>query len=494
MQHLFRNILFFSILFLNVAVGAGDNTSNDLVERAIAAHGGEAVINTASLVMEWRFDDAQIYESRNPGPPWDKARRWQGHAVNFPQRQYAGKRFDDAGGYFWHTGRIVDSGGFHITFNHATRTYRDRSQSFESALGDLLRYSPVALLRWLSEHPDQAQAKGTREIDGRTFEILDVTMGNGVFTVLIDPQNARVYGVEHGFTDYDGQWVPLSLRFLDDKQFDKVRQPARIRVTMRDFTSRDATLERFERNTAISAFLQRPENYAEAKPEKEGVRDFRVEKLAEGVYFIGEGVMYQLFVEFDDFVVALDGTSGDVRKRITAIQELIPEKPIRYVLTSHHHNDHLHGLDEYTELGAKIIAVPRHVDTIKRYVAAQNGLQADIVTVEKALEIRDSGRVLQIFDIGPVPHTEHMLAAYLPKENILFQADIYVLGGTRNPLKPAMPNGKALLAAIRERELDVELIIDPHSPLIATLSDLETAAKNNAENTPRKKDAWLTDP
>jgi len=49
---------------------------------------------------------------------------------------------------------------------------------------------------------------------------------------------------------------------------------------------------------------------------------------------------------------------------------------------------------------------------------------------------QDDKHVVELYDIGPNPHANEMLIAYLPKEKILFQADL---------LNPA-PNGSIPIA------------------------------------------------
>ena len=52
------------------------------------------------------------------------------------------------------------------------------------------------------------------------------------------------------------------------------------------------------------------------------------------------------------------------------------------------------------------------------------------------MSIEGGGRVVEILDIGPTAHTEHLLVAYLPEEGTLFEADHFALPAS-GPIPPA---------------------------------------------------------
>ncbi len=453
------------------SVPAAEPAFDDLLDRVEEAHGGTSLQALNTLSATWQFTDALIYESKKPGPPWDIGSVVRRYAIDFVGDEYAHNSVEDASGYYRHGGRLLNS-QHNAIVDHRTHTYRYTDEPLSSAAAELFRYSPVALLRWGLDNPGDLKPVGYREDDEGKFFVFKVAVEEGTYSVLVDAETYRVAGVDHSLTDYDGTPIPIRIRFSDYESFDGVLQPTRLETEIWGNAGRHGELKSFEPNADITVVLGIPDGYVETAGEQPGIRDFRVEELAEGVYFVGEGVMYQLFVEFDDFIVALDGCSGNVNQRIATIQQVVPDKPIRYVLASHHHNDHMHGLDEFAKLGAEILAVEEHIPEIRRRLGNTG---AEIVTVDGRFEIESGGRVLEIVDIGPLPHSDHMLAGYLPDEKILFEADLFVLGGRREPVRPASSNGRALWETINGRGWEVDLIVDPHSPLIATIQDLESA-------------------
>lgn len=460
-----------------VAERAADAASPDfdsVIDLAIDAHGGDALRSLQAIVTEWTWSDQQIFESRRPGPPWDQVRRWAGFAVAFDSRQYAEARVDRTGGYEWITGLLID-GPESRRLDYRTSTYTTSNQQSGDALAEAASLSPLVLLRWLDGNRGHARYLGNRGTGQDQVHVLAVTMGSEVVEVSINAASGRIASVRREYSDYDGTQVPLRIRYSDARSSEALVYPARAEVHVHGQVGRRAELSHIQFGGGIDRYLELPTGFKRVPVEPGEVREYRVAEVAEGVFFVGEGVMYQLFVEFDDFVVALDGSSGDVARRIATARELFPDKPFRYVLASHHHNDHLHGLDDFAGMGATILVSPAHRATVKRYVEERLGSSPDLLEVGDERTIRSGDRELRVIDIGPTPHSEHILAAYLPAEKILYSADLFVLGGRREPVRPAMENGFALFDAIKARDLDVDIIVDPHSPLIASMSDLRQA-------------------
>ena len=469
------HVLLLLLAAIGIPAGQADQQAQSVVDRAIAAHGGRTIEQLGSIVQEWRSTDAAIFESRGPMPPWDASQRWQGFAADFESHRYAEARIEQAGGYEWVTGLLLDrTKGYRVDYR--TGTYRTATTSFDEAVLDMAAWSPVVLLRWLSERRQSISYAGRQEIEDAIVEVVVVEVGGERISVFADVASGRVRGLERSYIDFDGTRVPMRFNYVGMETRHGLNYPEKVEVWIHGYLAHQGTLVEMQVGPAIDPYLQLPDAFKSMPNEPDGIRDFRLEELADGVYFVGNGVMYQLMVEYDDFIVALDGCSGNIARRIEATHERIPDKAFRYVRASHHHNDHLHGLDDFARLGARIIASPAHKDTIVEYVGTvAPEVTPDFLFVDDRIKISSGERELQIINIGPVPHSDHMLVAYLSAEKVLFVADLFVLGGSREPVKPASQNGIALLQAIERLGLDVERIVDPHSPVIATIDDLRNA-------------------
>src|SRR5437879_12190451 len=81
------------------------------------------------------------------------------------------------------------------------------------------------------------------------------------------------------------------------------------------------------------------------------------QKLADGVWCIGGGTHNSLAVEFRDYAAVIEAPLNEERSLavINEVSRLIPNKPIRYVVNTHHHFDHSGGLRTYLAQGDTIV-------------------------------------------------------------------------------------------------------------------------------------------
>ena len=179
---------------------------------------------------------------------------------------------------------------------------------------------------------------------------------------------------------------------------------------------------------------------------------------------------YAMFVEMDDHVVAVGATAG-IPDRINKLRETVADKPIKYAVLTHHHNDHLVGVTAYEKEGAVVLTSKANEAVVRN--SAENGEALKLKFVEDRY-VFEGGQKLEIIDVGPTPHVEHLLVAWLPDQGILFEADHFP-NPANGRMPPAQPVTKALAAAIEANGLDVKKIVGAHSARVATMDDLRTA-------------------
>jgi glyoxylase-like metal-dependent hydrolase (beta-lactamase superfamily II) len=206
------------------------------------------------------------------------------------------------------------------------------------------------------------------------------------------------------------------------------------------------------------SLFQKPAGYVDGTGGP--VADTTVAKLAEDVYVV-QGVAggnNSLVVGFNDHVMVVEAYGNDAasRRTIAKVKELFPGKPIRYLVPTHHHDDHTGGVRTYIAEGAAIVTTPgnqayfegmaRGVYTIAPDALSQSPrpLRLEMVTGKRRV-FSDGAHEVQVLDIGPSPHADEMLVVYLPKERIMVQGDLLNLpiGRIRagNPPRPILPDG-----------------------------------------------------
>jgi glyoxylase-like metal-dependent hydrolase (beta-lactamase superfamily II) len=190
-----------------------------------------------------------------------------------------------------------------------------------------------------------------------------------------------------------------------------------------------------------------------------------------------------LAVAFKDYVMVVEPASSDAesRRAIAAVKELAPNKPIRYIVATHHHEDHAGGVRAYIAEGATLVTTPGNRRYFERIAAAKRTIAPDDLSanprkpafemVSQRRTFSDGERTVELLDIGPSPHANEMLVAYLPQEKLVFSADLYGIGWGA-PVPPGSPTSAHFAQRIRELRLDVERLASVHGR-VATRAELE---------------------
>ena len=227
------------------------------------------------------------------------------------------------------------------------------------------------------------------------------------------------------------------------------------------------------------------------------------QKLADGIWLLAGGTHNSVIVEFKDFVAVVEAPQNEARS-LAVIEEtnrLLPDKPIRYVVNTHHHFDHAGGLRTYLSQGTTVIThesnkqyyldimfypAPRELqpDRMARYnpMYMISRRPAPIETVASfaggpgggsgKYVVTDGERILEIFHVQDMAyeledqsyaqgnHSADMLMAYLPKEKILINADLY------SPTVEGLPPGPtAGMRTLYQNVLKQKLDVARHVPI-----------------------------
>ena len=148
----------------------------------------------------------------------------------------------------------------------------------------------------------------------------------------------------------------------------------------------------------------------------------------ENVYVFRYGGHQAMFVVTSDGVIATDPISyGRPEAAKTYIEEIkkVSDKPIKYLIYSHHHYDHIAGGQPFKDAGARIIAHKRAKERLEQIKDPATPLPDE--TFEKSRTLKLGGTVLELHYMG-LNHSDSNLVIRLPKEKIVFIVDTIPVG------------------------------------------------------------------
>lgn len=438
-----------------------------IIEAAVEAHGGDALLDDLStLIIEHETVNYSVDQSRGTEPPWDKSLSKGVDAIDLDNTIFVTRATNAGGGFEADQGTVINGDdSYQLNFRAGT-VAPIAEPDYATTSGPFVRVTPALLIRTLKDREANAHFLGETTIDGVDYNVIgfSMTVGPAISMYFEKGSNLlrrseRVFPgfglVEYRFDDYeDRNDVPYNRSFTlllnGDVNLERKNKSARVNASLDDMIEVPGTL------AAIP----------EVQPDP-----LTRQEIADGVWLIGGGGTYAMFVDMGDYIFAAGGTAG-IPDRIDSLREVVGDKPIRYGMMTHHHFDHVLGVTAYEEQGATIIAASAHERIVRRAATEPELLEVELVDDRMALETNK--RRVEIVDIGPTAHTEHLLVAYLPEEGIVFEADHFALPRV-GPIPPAVSSTKTFAKALAKQDFEVKKILSAHSPRAGTMDDLKQA-------------------
>ena len=242
----------------------------------------------------------------------------------------------------------------------------------------------------------------------------------------------------------------------------------------------DLTTTELSVNTTPDSLFEVPRGLVQP-PRPQSLVD--VSKLGEDAYLV-RAAYNSVFVVFNDYVLVIEAPLGDflTQETLAAIKRTAPGKPIRYVVPTHYHHDHIGGMRGFVAEGAIVVATPRTAREVEKLVATQRALRPDVLAtrphplgVERFTEQRvfaDSTHRVELYNVGPSPHVAELVIAYIPSTKVLYEAD--ALDISAGQTLPGHDDTVDMARKIETLGLDVQTIIPTHGRP-GTMQDLKAA-------------------
>lgn len=324
--------------------------------------------------------------------------------------------------------------------------------------------------------PD-ASLSAPRE-DGNARAV-DVVVGDAAFTLVIGGDGLPVR-IESAATHPNLGDVQRITQFADYQDAGGVRLPRHLTMSVDDFVVAEYRLTQHapaaKADLAASAAVQAAPLPGAATP------TVVPESIADGVWLLAGQSHHSALIEMSDHLLLVDAPQSEARTLavIAQARELVPGKPLRTLVVSHHHFDHTAGLRAAIAEGMAVLTHEGNRAFVEEMASRPHTRRPDrlanasrtveVTTFDDTHVIDDATREVALYHLANNPHSETMLMVHLPRERVVIQVDAF------SPSSTVHPYAANLLEHIRTRKLAVERIVPLHGgvvPLTALVKAVE---------------------
>ena len=151
---------------------------------------------------------------------------------------------------------------------------------------------------------------------------------------------------------------------------------------------------------------------------------YQTTRIAPGLYSFGAGLAFNAFMVTDAGVVVMDSFDADFAKASLDAIRKVTDRPIKYLIYSHNHYDHISGGEVFKAEGATILS----------HEAAANWLNShpspDVAMPDKTWsgfksELKVGSSQINLLYFG-ANHGEGMTVFQFPREKVIYTVDLVV--------------------------------------------------------------------
>ena len=466
-----------------------------VLDRAVEAAGGAAAIRgvrTLRFIAEGDVsNDLQGFNPNRVGrPEVDGSYRIE-TAFELPNGRFFQRITQQTRGNYGLNVSTIHRDGTLYLLRHYSRDYT-ATPNAPSPLGPggagafNLRLAPAALLQRALQNFRSVALVADGEIGGRPTHIIEFSFDESTRLRLhVTQGDHRVRRVDALAPESIAADDVTTNLYEGDQMIDGVWFPERVSVNRRGVPVLTLALQDVSLAAPPESLFALPADFALVTDDQ--LATTNVAGRIHEVSGLGGGLFRIQFVIMEDFIVAFEagGSLQTAQTAINEIRRIEPNKPIRYAVISHYHNDHAGGVGAYVDLGATIVSSPENEAVLRQYAAARpqfaglEGRRAEIdmrfqPVGDEGFDIVDAaGRRVQVLSLSGGPHVEHLLTLYDPETRALLTADLYA------PLVGFSETSAGFARWLRRRVVPVDTILTAHSTSfpVARVFEAERAAR-----------------
>lgn len=461
-RSLLATIILLASSTLSAATTFAEDTEDTVIAKVIEGYGGAKFENMESVTITSDLRFGWLGQGYTPDFV-DLRRMIKIYDLDLKNMRGSEEAWGDLGSY---SERVftTDEGQYTIDYLNGVYTL-DPEAGYYDHFGGEIRTVDTLLAYELVKNRDTAKLKGIRPYDGRKHYLIEFDMAGTSIEpeIWVDAETGHirqvvrdipdVYKINYVFDEYESaQGITYANNFelyIGGEMIEYMK-------------SRSLKVNRVKSGT-----WNVERGYSEA--ESIDASEMSVTEVASGTFHVGQGGAFSTFIDAGDHLIVIGGYGG-LKGRYDAFVEAHGTKPVKSVILTHFHLDHVEGAQEALDLGAELImpeTARANVETV-----VDGSLPADKIQII----IGDKTAVgpVDIYLISTSHAAEYALT-YVPGTKTLFQGDHHndnysELSGSVNR------HGASLKSEVDRLGLDVDFITSTHSPKIVNWSDFETKA------------------
>ena len=312
-------------------------------------------------------------------------------------------------------------------------------------------------------------------------DLVDVTTPKGdVVTLAVDRTTHLPSRVSYMSDNANIGDVAMVTTFADYQDVSGVKLPRRLTTMMDKYLQFDLQVAKNTVDVDIADLSAPPSVKAAAAPAPPPMV-VTAEPVAKGIWWLaGSGNHRSIVFEFDDHLVLFEAPLNEARsKAVIDKARTLSSKPLTTAIVSHHHFDHSGGLRVAVAEGLTIVTHRDNEAFFKDLLARPHTIVPDALQknpkpamfqfVDDQLTLKDKSMEVQLYHLLDNPREGTNLFAYVPRERLLVQADLYDATWLQHPW------GENVLANVERRKLKVDRdvpvhgVIEPYAQMVKTI-------------------------
>jgi glyoxylase-like metal-dependent hydrolase (beta-lactamase superfamily II) len=494
----------------------------DLVNSAYAAMGGDKLRTITFRGTLQQYDPGESYSVSDPEKPdtgvsnLAQSRDFQ---REFVRNEWVRPKADD-GGKRTYTEIITEAGGY-VIGNDATngrlpkRTVKgdqpEHTMSGRRLTATIRELERPFIVVEMKRHPDRVSALGDQKIAGETYPAAQYRDAYGTFIVMFDPAThlpVRVRTMDWDALEGDSAF---DTEYADWRDVSGVKIAFSTHYTLNGMKVADLKLSSAMVNATLPAkTFEIPHAMltAAAKPAPANATPYQwiIRRQYSGFYYDSDakytddldslklvdvapnvsqtqgGTHNTLFIATNTYLIAVEAPNDDGQaiQSIAMAKKRYPGKPIRYLILTHHHVDHVGGMRTYAAEGATIVMAKEDGDYFRKALARpetlnpdapKNAFAANVVEVDGKWSVNDGGREVDAYMVEN-PHAADMMIVYVPDAKLGIVTDLYVPGEP----PPSNANVAALVKGVSKWGIKPERFAGGHGS-VGPYADVVAASK-----------------